>query len=218
MPNPHDTLIAGAAKAMLGPLGFVRKGRSRVWFADFGWWLNLVEFQPSGWAKGCYLNVAVHWLWTDQEHLSFDYGGRIEPFVEYASDPQFEQEAERLAQSAAKEVLGLMQMFPTTEAVATILVDVESQKPDQARGSWTAYHAGMALGLSGRGEEASAMFRSVRDDRVQPAVDRMNKLLSDPKEFRRESDELIAGHRKQLGLTPSPGSPPPAGRPRSSAG
>jgi hypothetical protein len=43
----------------------------------------VVEFPPSGWAKGSYLNVAAHWLWIEQDYLSFDYLGRREPFIEY---------------------------------------------------------------------------------------------------------------------------------------
>jgi hypothetical protein len=57
MPGTHDRIIADAAKAALGPLGFKRKGRSRTWLADHGWWLTVVEFQPSAWSKGSYLNV-----------------------------------------------------------------------------------------------------------------------------------------------------------------
>ena len=34
MQNEHGKLIASAAKAALEPLGCVRKGRSRVWYAD----------------------------------------------------------------------------------------------------------------------------------------------------------------------------------------
>ena len=37
MAGPHDRIIADAAKAALGPLGFRRKGRSRVWLADHAW-------------------------------------------------------------------------------------------------------------------------------------------------------------------------------------
>jgi hypothetical protein len=50
--DEHGRIIATAAKETLGPLGFYRKGRSRVWLCDHGFWLGVVEFQPSGFAKG----------------------------------------------------------------------------------------------------------------------------------------------------------------------
>src|SRR5438045_5748615 len=99
MPGPHDKIITDAAKAALGRLNFRRKCRSRTWLADHGWWLTVVEFQPSSWSKGSYLNVAAHWLWSDSGHLSFDYVGRTKGFEEYANDDQFAPLAQRLAQA-----------------------------------------------------------------------------------------------------------------------
>jgi hypothetical protein len=203
MPNPHDKLLAAAAKEILGPLGFRRKGRSRVWMADQGWWLIVVEFQPSGWAKGSYLNVAAHWLWLEQDFLSFDYGGRVEAFTGYVSERQFEPEAIRLAQAARHEATGIGQTFHSIEAVAAVLIAVESGLPEQARGSWSAYHAGMAAGLSGSTADAAALFKSVQDERVRPAVARVEKLLADPAEFKAEAEKLITAHRQALGLSPS---------------
>jgi hypothetical protein len=203
MPNPHDRLLAAAAKEILGPLGFRRNGRSRIWIADQGWWLKVVEFQPSGWARGSYLNVAAHWLWTEQDHLSFDYGGRTEPFSEYVSDAQFEVEAVRLAQAAALQADRIGQTVHSIEAAATVLRAEESNLPERARGSWSAYHAGMAAGLSGSTADAATLFQSVRDERVRPAVARVNKLLANPFEFRQEAEMLMAAHRNALGLAPA---------------
>ena len=89
MPGPHDKIIADAAKARLRPHGFHRKGRSRLWFADHGWWLTIVEFQPSAWSKGSNLNVAAEFLWVETGNFGFDFGGRLAEFVEYQSDGQF---------------------------------------------------------------------------------------------------------------------------------
>jgi hypothetical protein len=111
MPGPHDRIIAEAAKASLRPLGFQRKGRSRTWLADHGWWLTIVEFQPSAWSKGSYLNVAAHWLWSGVGVLSFDFGDRASEFVDYVSDDQFTPAAARLAEMAAQEAQRLAQTF-----------------------------------------------------------------------------------------------------------
>lgn len=202
MPNPHDKLIASAAKEILGPLGFRRKGRSRIWIKDHGWWLSIVEFQPSSWAKGSYLNVAAHWLWTEQDYISFDHGGRIDSFVEYTSDAQFHFEAIRFAKAAAEKSGELEQTFDSIEAAAAVLAAKERALPEEARGSWPAYHAGMAVGLSGGAADAADLFNSIRDERVRPAVVRVNDSLADPGTFRRTADVLIAEHRKALGFEP----------------
>jgi hypothetical protein len=59
-PEHSSQIIAAAARRALAPVGFWRKGRSRVWLSDHGFWLTVVEFQPSGFGKGSYLNVAAH--------------------------------------------------------------------------------------------------------------------------------------------------------------
>lgn len=72
MSNPADKLIAAAAKFGLGSLGLVRKGRSRSWIDDHGWWLLNVEFQPSNHGAGCYVNVGAQHLWVPRNHLCFE--------------------------------------------------------------------------------------------------------------------------------------------------
>jgi hypothetical protein len=70
--GPADKLIANAAKTALAPLGLVRKRRSRTWIDDHGWWLINVEFQPSSYAKGCYLNIGTQHLWVTRGYLCLD--------------------------------------------------------------------------------------------------------------------------------------------------
>jgi hypothetical protein len=44
---------------VLTPLGLTQRGRSRLWLDDHGWWLIVVEFQPSAWSRGSHLNVSA---------------------------------------------------------------------------------------------------------------------------------------------------------------
>lgn len=100
-------------QAALSPLGCMQKGRSRTWLDDRSWWIGVVEFQPSAWARGSYLNVGACWLWYEKEYLSFDDGHRVESFQSFASDEQFASVAEKLAQRASQEVMTLRQRFPS---------------------------------------------------------------------------------------------------------
>lgn len=88
MPNKiHDNIIKKAAKEILVPLGMFQKGQSRCWLDDNGWYIIQVEFQPSAWSKGAYLNVGVSFLWEKSEALnetlSFDVGYREKGHVEF---------------------------------------------------------------------------------------------------------------------------------------
>jgi len=215
MPGSHDKIIAAAAKAALGPLNFRRKGRSRLWLADHGWWLTVVEFQPSAWSKGSYLNVAAHWLWGEMGCITFDFGGRVAEHEEYQSDLQFADAAARLAENAMREALNLLQIFTSLEAASDILLaEVRAgNKPGSGHPDWSAYNAGVAAGLVGRSADAAEMFASILDGLALPAsllhsaTKRMAEIAADPPALKREVTSLIERQRNVLKLPEFTGLP-----------
>ena len=120
-PTPHSRLIDQAAREVLSPLHIFQKGRSRVWIDDHRWWLTNIEFQPSSWSKGSYLNVGALWLWSEHDYLSFDVGSRVEELVTYESEIQFAPEARRLALAARRQVVKFRKQFPSITAAARFL-------------------------------------------------------------------------------------------------
>jgi hypothetical protein len=135
-------------------MGLSQLGRSRTWLDDQGWWLGLVEFQPSTWSRGSYLNVGVRWLWNVNDSLSFNFGYRVEGtrFVEYQNDEQFAPEARKFAMAAAERAAEYRRAFSTITAAASAL---KSTVPRDLNGS---LDAGVALGLVGEAKAAQAIF------------------------------------------------------------
>ena len=205
MSGPHDKIIAKAAKAALTPLVLRRKGQSRLWLGDHGWWLAVVEFQPSGVDKGSYLNVAAHWLWSDQGYISFDLGSggaqgsRVAGFEAYQSDEQFEAAATRLAEVAAQEIRKLAARVPSIKETVELLLGLEASASTHG-GSWSTYNAGVAAGLAGRAGDANTLLRAVTDPRVRVAAERYADLTSDPMRFRAVAMAQIANQRAALRL------------------
>jgi hypothetical protein len=210
MPATHDKIIADAAKSALQPLGFTRKGRSRTWLADHGWWLTIVEFQPSAWSKGSYLNVAAHWLWSETGTLSFDFGGRITEHVKYLTDVQFTPAAAQLAKSAALEAQRLTETFDDLCKAAKVLLEAGQTTGGHRHlyPGWGDYNAGVAAALVMRTDEARKMFTRILDSPapsgsvLHPAAERMAQLLVDPIRLREEVIALIKRQREGLRLTP----------------
>lgn len=158
--HAHSKLITAAAREVLRPLGLDQKGRSRMWFDDRGWWVGLVEFQPSSWNRGSYLNVGAQWLWdTEWDTLSaFMYPGDREIRVEipgegqlilYQSDQQFAPLARMMVDAVAKRVVQLAEL-PDIAAAARLL----SQSSYEDKG----IDAGIALGLVGDSRQARGTF------------------------------------------------------------
>lgn len=208
--EPHNKLLAGAAREVLRPLGVHQIGRSRTWIDDHGWWVGLVEFQPSSWAKGSYLNVGVTWLWRpdDKPTFFFAVSHRVEDFREYESEEQFSSEARQLASVAGERVAYFRDRL-TTPADAGRLLELQARGERYA--SWTAWDAAVALGLSGGHHVASEWFLRVAastDDRawwlpVKRRAERWAELVTDdPASFIDEVRALIDHNRAALKLPP----------------
>jgi hypothetical protein len=154
-PGNHNKIIDQAAKKILKPLGCAQKGKSRTWLDDQRWWVGGLEFQPSSWSRGSYLNVGAMWLWNAKDYLSFDDGYRVDSFHAYRDDEQFSEAAVALAERAAEEVLKLRQAFGSIGSVARHLA------AKQQKSVWDHFHSAIAAGLAGDVERAQAEFSAV---------------------------------------------------------
>jgi hypothetical protein len=201
-PEKHSALLATAARSVLAPLGIVQKGRSRVWLDDRGWWLGVVEFQPSSWSKGSYVNVAAMWLWHEQDNLSFDYGDRVERFANYSSDVQFESEAQMLAESAKRRIQEHRVTFKCPADVARVM----SERP---RTEWNSFHTAVAYGCAGDVERARWWFAHLAQSRAEFDWHRrllhrareLDGMLSNLTEFRAAIEAAIRATRLKLKLS-----------------
>ena len=210
MVTDHNLLIAKAAKTVLGPLGCTRKGTSRTWLDDHGWWIGVIEFQPSRLAKGTFLNVGSCWLWSENDFLSFDDGYRVQPFQEFKDEVQFENAAKIVAECAKDEVLKLRERFHSIGSTAVHL----EKKSANSRNIWTQFHAGVSSGLIGLINDAKTHFGLALDaddrdiDWVIRLKSRCNELLKrveDTASFRLHVEQLIVSKRAALKLPTSSG-------------
>ncbi|MBX9777867.1 MAG: hypothetical protein K2Y71_26100 [Xanthobacteraceae bacterium] len=153
--NEHGRIIAAAAKAALEPIGLKRKGQSRVWLSDQRFWVISVEFQPSGWSKGSYLNVGIKWLWHPGPGL--DWSDRPVDFVPFESAEQFAPLMKGMAAHAAQEVQAWRVRFDTFAEICGYLI------ANAKRDGWPVYHAAVAAGLAGDQETSRRFFQQMED-------------------------------------------------------
>src|SRR2546430_15117016 len=174
-------LLTRAARETLHPLGLRQRGRSRTWIDDRSWWLIVVEFQPSSWGLGSYLNVGVNWLWWAKDHISFDEGYRVRwatnpvrlddtarhtaDYLAYRTDEQFASEIRGVCAVAVQRGNQLRERFVDIDAVARHL---NANTADDDR-CWRAYHAGIAAGLAGDIPTAQARLARVAAGHATPA-------------------------------------------------
>jgi hypothetical protein len=202
MTDTHSKIIAAAARVELKPLGFQRQGRSRLWVADRGFWLNVVEFTPSRWSKSVTLTNAAHWLWAGAEFMSFNEFVRSGCDAEYETEDQFRVAMSEIAKAASAKAVELDQRFSSFEAVGAFVVDRARSSPDRMGASWWGYEAGIASGLLGRYEDASFFFQGITDERVTTRAAPLLPLLENPDGFRTKVNEMVEQERGRLKLEP----------------
>ncbi|WP_303637066.1 MULTISPECIES: hypothetical protein [Stenotrophomonas] len=180
----------------------MQKGRSRTWLDDQGWWVGVVEFQPSAWDRGSHLNVGACWLWNEQDYLSFDEGGRVAGFERFADAVSFASTAQALAEQAAAEVLALRDRFPTPGHVRALM----SRHPKP--GIREHIYAGITAGLAGAYDEGRRhLALAATETHPAPWVDVLKQrcaelmpLLHPGGGFEAEIAATVTRTRRALGL------------------
>jgi len=147
----HNRVLLDAARVALSPLGLVQKGRSRIWLDDRTWHVIVVEFQPSSWSRGTFVNVGVMWLWDVKDYISFDYGPiRVKAF-ESAGAEDWPERCRFVAAAAATQVRKLRNDISDLAAAAGFL------SADPSPG-WPKFHAAVAAGLVGDVDRGRRLF------------------------------------------------------------
>jgi hypothetical protein len=163
-------------------MGLIRKGRSRTWWDDHGWWLVIVEFEPSGFSKGSGLNVGIFWLWTAETQpwvsydLSYPIPGVGGTFQSFQSVDQWRAVVGGLVRRAAEEVVRYRELVPDLDAAARECLRPERTRVRPFRAklgrkapvSWSTWHAAVASGLVGDVRSAVCCFDAVAQSPAEP--------------------------------------------------
>jgi hypothetical protein len=207
MSTDHTRLIAKTARAAMVPLGFRQRGRSRLWYCDHGWWAEIIEFQPSAWSKGSYLNIAAMWLWQPGGHWAFNESRRVATFCEYQDEARFSAAMTRLASLAASETLKQRQQFDSIDAAARYVIQ------ESTPCFWQRYHAAVFASISSDHQTARTFLEAVlAEPAVVPWMTEvhakavcLSRHLSSTEDARALVAEDVQKTRAQLGLAVLPG-------------
>ena len=157
--NPdHNKIIKKTARAVLSTMGLIQKGQSRTWIDDNGWYFTVVEFQPSAYGKGSYLNIGIHFLWSKHDYLSYDIGGREDGFAEFDGD---ESKFYSDMLSFAEKCSVLVQQYRLFKKESHAKEYILKNKITYSS-SWDLYHKMMICGLT-KDHEAVFYFQSLVD-------------------------------------------------------
>lgn len=172
----HNNIINQVARKVLKPEGLIRKGQSRTWLDDNIWFTTILEFQPSSWSKGTHLNVGINFNWYLNDYISFDYGYRVENFIEYKDDEQFELGVTELTKNGLQKVLEYRNFADFDYAKEKIF----SLLPDD--GLWQNYHRIMISLITGDLEKLFFFHEKLNN---------VNFNIKWQKELKENTDDLV---------------------------
>jgi hypothetical protein len=150
----HNKLIAQAAKQTLSPAGLKRKGKSRFYYDDNGWWSTNVEFQPSGFSKGSYLNVGVSWLLYENDSWGFHVGYRENGFSSAENESEFTNVIFEMAMRAKEIAEKNRERFSTISKAHEYYQSIK-------REGWAFYYAAVIAGMNHQFAVAEKNFNSL---------------------------------------------------------
>ena len=117
----------------------------------------VVEFQPSVWSRGSYVNVGCMWLWNTKQQLSFDVGHRVNGFFAFENEKQFGPVADRLAVGALEKVGEYRRLFRSIHNVSNYYFE------NAPKNFWPCFDAAIAHSLAGQAEASRRVLATCLD-------------------------------------------------------
>ena len=167
----HNKLLKKIAKARFKQTDIRQEGQSRTFLQDNFWFTTLIEFQPSGYDKGTFLNIGADFNFYPRDHFAFSYGYREKEFIKFESESQFENAVNNLCDLTLKRTLEIQSQLETYAKTAIILK--ETFNPTNG---WQNFNLGIITGLSGDKTNAKILLETVVSEKCdyQWQTDRRN--------------------------------------------
>jgi hypothetical protein len=202
--------LRDAGRRHLQPIGATGNKGGRLWTVDRRWWLVNIEFQPSSYSVGAYLNVGVQHLWHPLDYRIFQYSSRQpidghKAFVELDGD---EAEVTEHADAVARAARAAADRWLREFAADLAHLEWLAQRTDDP---WDAFNAAFALMAIGRPAAASETFAAIPADldvsiewhaELAAECRELAQLAATPDRFAAEADRRIDETRVLLRLPP----------------
>lgn len=199
----HNKLLKKIAKERLKPYGIYLQGQSRTFLYDKGWFTIVIEFQPSTYSKGTYLNIGVDFNFYPRDYFAFGYGYREKGFEEFTDEEQFVRLVNDLCDLTIKRVQELDRKF---QDIWTALKTVDKEKGED---TWRLFEVAVLNALISNFDKARKLLRQVSKTKCEYdwEIER-KKLVNELLEWLQESPaslekiENIINQTRQLKKLP----------------
>ena len=157
----HNKVLKKIALHRLTPHGIIQQGTSRTFLYDKGWWTIIIEFQPSSYSKGSYLNIGLDFNFYPRSYFAFTYGSRENSFQEATDEKQFSQIINHQCDFIITRVKELqLKCRDIWAATATF-------KKQFRKDPWDKFDLGVLYGLTGQHGKSKSLLEQLINEKCQ---------------------------------------------------
>ena len=157
----HNKLLKRTAKERLTPFGIRQKGNSRSFLFDNGWWTIIIEFQPSSYSKGSYLNIGLDFNFYPRDYFAFTFGYREKAFEEANSETEFLKTINDYCDLTIEKVDNLKVNFKD------IWTATNTFKKHVDKDPWNKLDLGILYRLTGKVSDAKHLLLDIKKQKCQ---------------------------------------------------
>jgi len=164
----HNKIIGKEAARIFKPYGIKRKGQSRTFLDDHGWYVIVIELQPSSYRRGTYLNIGVNFNWFLSDHFDFDMGYRVDfeikghdEYIEFINEEQFTECIDLLCEKALQVVQGYRDALRTIKCAEKTVITQYDHSTIYTRKIWRNYNSGIISGIAGNRRNLNKYFKTL---------------------------------------------------------
>ena len=123
---------------------------------DNFWFTTLIEFQPSGYNKGTYLNIGADFNFYPRDYFAFSYGYRDKEFIIFENEDQFENAVNTLCDLTIKRTSEILSQLATYSNATHTL-----KKTFNPANGWQNFNLGIITALAGDQVNAKILLEKV---------------------------------------------------------
>ncbi|MFX1259484.1 MAG: hypothetical protein ACFFAN_16645 [Promethearchaeota archaeon] len=196
----HNNIIKSIAKNRFNPFGILQDGNSRTFLDDNNWFTIIIEFQPSSWSRGTYLNVGANFHFYPRDYFTFEYGSREVGFKKYnGDDTQFSKYIEDLCDIALKKVKQIRNEFRNPRNALKVL-----KKTIKKANLWNVYNIGILFGINQNFKKCQQLLSQITNFTVKEDwhierkqfVEKILKIMQTSDKFKDRLEDIIIKTRK----------------------
>lgn len=153
----HNKLLKKIVKEQLKPFGIFQKGQSRTFLYDKGWYTIIIEFQPSSYSKGTFLNVGLDFNFYPRDYFAFSFGYRENGFEQFENEKQFTNLTIDLCELAIKKVKELEENF------LNLPISLETVKKEDSKDTWKLFDKAILNALNDNFDQAKNILNEIHN-------------------------------------------------------